>query len=128
MPSCARCKLLLLISVVTLSCVGAFLPPSILYFPSSQNSGIETKTGVSPRSSSSVQVPGQAQPGSLDSIVETRFETIPQEGTMMQSPAFKILDFLISIPVVKDLMFGVYRKQVVEKAEKNGFGMDRDYE
>lgn len=38
----------------------------------------------------------------------------------MQTPAFKILDFLISIPIIKDVMFSVYRKQVVDKAEKMG--------
>jgi ubiquinone/menaquinone biosynthesis C-methylase UbiE len=47
-------------------------------------------------------------------------KVVPQEGTMMSSPAFKILDFLFGIPIVHDVMFGVYRKQIVEKAEKMG--------
>eukprot|EP00600_Ochromonadales_sp_CCMP1393_P007292 CAMPEP_0174973312 /NCGR_PEP_ID=MMETSP0004_2-20121128/11166_1 /TAXON_ID=420556 /ORGANISM="Ochromonas sp., Strain CCMP1393" /LENGTH=364 /DNA_ID=CAMNT_0016223735 /DNA_START=64 /DNA_END=1158 /DNA_ORIENTATION=- len=45
---------------------------------------------------------------------------VPPEGTMMSSPAFKVLDFLFNIPIVHDLMFGVYRKQIVEKSEKMG--------
>lgn len=45
---------------------------------------------------------------------------VPPEGTMMASPAFRILDFLFNIPIVHDIMFGVYRKQIVEKAEKMG--------
>lgn len=39
---------------------------------------------------------------------------------MMNSPAFKMLDFLFGIPIIHDIMFGVYRKQIVEKAEKMG--------
>jgi len=46
--------------------------------------------------------------------------TIPAEGTMMSSPLFKVLDFIISIPFIHDLMFGIYRKQIVEKSEKMG--------
>ena len=57
-----------------------------------------------------------------DLMVDTsvRTQDKPAEGTMMQTPAFKILDFLISIPIIKDVMFSVYRKQVVDKAEKMG--------
>ena len=68
----------------------------------------------------------QLSPPSLSStsdlVVETSFDKRdkPAEGSMMQTPAFKVLDFLISIPIIKDLMFSVYRKQVVEKAEKMG--------
>lgn len=69
-------------------------------------------------------------------------EEIPAEGTMMKSPAFKIFDFIMSIPIVhgmcfrkfplfalyvnsrplisSDIMFGIYRKQIVEKSEKMG--------
>jgi hypothetical protein len=47
-------------------------------------------------------------------------ENVPAEGTMFNSPAFKILDFIFGIPIVHDLMFGVYRKQIVEKSEKMG--------
>ena len=43
-------------------------------------------------------------------------ETVPAEGTMFQSPTFKILDFLFGIPIIHDIMFGVYRKQIVEKS------------
>lgn len=38
----------------------------------------------------------------------------------MSSPAFKILDFLMGVPLIHDVMFGVYRTQIVEKAEKMG--------
>jgi hypothetical protein len=41
---------------------------------------------------------------------------VPAEGTMFQSPAFKVFDFLFGIPLIHDIMFGVYRKQIVEKA------------
>lgn len=43
-------------------------------------------------------------------------ETVPAEGTMFDSPTFKILDFLFGIPIIHDIMFGVYRKQIVEKS------------
>jgi len=50
----------------------------------------------------------------------------------MNSPAFKILDFIISIPIVHDVMFGIYRKQIVEKSEKMGLAwtefMDEQWE
>lgn len=39
---------------------------------------------------------------------------------MFKSPVFKVFDFLLSIPILHDILFGVYRKQVVEKAEKMG--------
>ena len=39
---------------------------------------------------------------------------------MFNSPVFKILDFLFGIPIIHDIMFGVYRKQIVEKSEKMG--------
>ena len=39
---------------------------------------------------------------------------------MFNSPTFKILDFLLGIPIIHDIMFGVYRKQIVEKSEKMG--------
>ncbi|KAJ1413566.1 S-adenosyl-L-methionine-dependent methyltransferase [Ochromonadaceae sp. CCMP2298] len=39
---------------------------------------------------------------------------------MMQSPMFKFLDFLFEIPLIHDIMFGVYRKQIVTKSEKMG--------
>jgi len=39
---------------------------------------------------------------------------------MFKSPLFKFLDFLFTIPFVHDLLFGVYRKQIVEKAEQMG--------
>jgi hypothetical protein len=39
---------------------------------------------------------------------------------MFNSPVFKILDFLLGIPIIHDIMFGVYRKQIVEKSEKMG--------
>lgn len=57
---------------------------------------------------------------SSETIANTQYENIPEEGTMMNSPAFKILDFLFNIPLIHDIMFGVYRKQIVEKAEKMG--------
>ena len=39
---------------------------------------------------------------------------------MMSSPMFKILDFLINIPIIHDVLFSVYRKQIVTKSEKMG--------
>lgn len=45
---------------------------------------------------------------------------VPAEGTMFKSPVFKMLDFLFTIPIIHDLMFGIYRKQIVEKSEKMG--------
>lgn len=50
----------------------------------------------------------------------TMSRSVPKEGTMMSSPAFKILDFIMSIPIVHDIMFGIYRKQIVQKSEKMG--------
>lgn len=47
-------------------------------------------------------------------------DDVPAEGTMFKSPAFKFFDFLLSIPILHDVLFGVYRKQTVEKAEKLG--------
>ena len=76
--------------------------------------GLSNKV-VAPRPSAQPQSTGNS-----DVIIETKYNSVPEEGTMMESPAFKILDFLISIPLIKDLMFGVYRKQVVDKAEKMG--------
>jgi hypothetical protein len=55
-----------------------------------------------------------------DSSAVSSTVNVPQEGTMMSSPAFKIIDFIMSIPIVHDIMFGVYRKQIVEKSEKMG--------
>jgi len=43
-----------------------------------------------------------------------------EEGAMFRSPAFKAFDFMMNIPIVHDVMFGVYRKQIVEKSEKLG--------
>jgi ubiquinone/menaquinone biosynthesis C-methylase UbiE len=43
-----------------------------------------------------------------------------EEGAMFETPAFKFFDFLFGIPIVHDIMFGVYRKQIVEKSEKLG--------
>lgn len=43
-------------------------------------------------------------------------DRVPAEGTMFESPAFKLFDFLFGIPLIHDIMFGVYRKQIVEKA------------
>lgn len=39
---------------------------------------------------------------------------------MFETPAFKALDFLLSIPIIHNILFGVYRKQIVEKSEKMG--------
>ena len=58
---------------------------------------------------------------STDKMITTSApEETREEGAMMSSPAFKILDFIMSIPIIHDLMFGVYRKQIVEKSEKMG--------
>jgi len=53
-------------------------------------------------------------------IAETQLEAVPEEGTMFRSPVFKFLDFLLGIPIIHDVLFRVYREQVVEKAEKMG--------
>jgi hypothetical protein len=45
---------------------------------------------------------------------------VPKEGTMFKNPIFKVFDFLLGIPVIHDILFGVYRKQIVEKSEKMG--------
>ena len=39
---------------------------------------------------------------------------------MMSSPMFRFLDFVIRIPIIHDILFGIYRKQVVEKSENMG--------
>jgi len=51
---------------------------------------------------------------------QTELDSVPEEGTMFNSPIFKVLDFLFDIPLIHDIMFGVYRKQIVEKSEKMG--------
>lgn len=43
-----------------------------------------------------------------------------EEGAMFNTPAFKFFDFMFGIPIIHDIMFGVYRKQIVEKSEKMG--------
>lgn len=53
-------------------------------------------------------------------IIVKEKEVVPAEGTMFQSPVFIILDFLLGIPIIHDVLFGVYRKQIVEKATKMG--------
>jgi len=45
-------------------------------------------------------------------------QEVAPEGTMFQNPIFRAFDFLLGIPIVHDLLFGVYRKQIVEKSEK----------
>ena len=52
--------------------------------------------------------------------VEVDMDNVAAEGTMFNSAPFKIINFIMSIPVVHDVMFGVYRKQIVQKAEKMG--------
>lgn len=44
----------------------------------------------------------------------------PAEGTMMASPTFKIMDALFNVPIFHSVLFGVYRKQIVQKSEKMG--------
>ena len=39
---------------------------------------------------------------------------------MFKSTIFKVFDFLLGIPLLHDILFGVYRKQIVEKSEKMG--------
>lgn len=59
-------------------------------------------------------------------------ESIPAEGTMMSSPVFRFLDFLLGIPIIHDILFGVYRQNIVKKAEEMGLGwtafMDEQWE
>jgi len=47
-------------------------------------------------------------------------QEVAPEGTMFQNPIFRALDFLLGIPIIHDVLFGVYRKQIVEKSEKMG--------
>jgi ubiquinone/menaquinone biosynthesis C-methylase UbiE len=47
-------------------------------------------------------------------------DSIADEGTMFQSPVFKFFDFLLGIPLIHDVLFGVYRMQIKEKSEKMG--------
>lgn len=54
----------------------------------------------------------------LDTPVD--INNVAAEGTMINSPSFKVIDFIMSIPIIHDIMFGVYRKQIVTKAEKMG--------
>ena len=50
----------------------------------------------------------------------------------MSSPLFRFLDFLLSVPIIHDILFGVYRKNIVKKAEEMGLGwtafMDEQWE
>lgn len=39
---------------------------------------------------------------------------------MFKSPVFKVFDFLLGIPIIHDILFGVYRQQIVDKSEKMG--------
>ena len=56
----------------------------------------------------------------LNVVICVLGQQVPPEGTMFKSPAFKILDFVFGIPFVHDLLFGVYRNQIVEKSHKMG--------
>jgi len=66
---------------------------------------------------SSIAAASTSASASASSVVST-----PQrkEGAMFQSPVFKLFDFLLGIPIIHDILFGVYRKQIVEKSEKMG--------
>lgn len=63
---------------------------------------------------------GAATPTWIYNGADKKDEAVPVEGTMMSSPTFKVMDFLFSIPIFHDILFGVYRKQIVEKSEKMG--------
>jgi ubiquinone/menaquinone biosynthesis C-methylase UbiE len=52
--------------------------------------------------------------------ISVSVDSVPEEGTMFKSPVFQFLDFLLGIPIIHDVLFGVYRKQIVEKSEKMG--------
>jgi len=54
------------------------------------------------------------------SLSELKSPEEREEGAMFKSPMFKFLDFMIGIPIIHDVMFGVYRSQIVEKSEKMG--------
>ena len=47
-------------------------------------------------------------------------DKVPAEGTMFSSPTFKFIDSLFNIPIIHDLLFGVYRQNIVKKAEDMG--------
>ena len=63
---------------------------------------------------------GAATPTWIYNGADNKDDDTPAEGTMMSSPTFKIMDFLFSIPILHDILFGVYRKQIVQKSEKMG--------
>ena len=85
--------------------------------------------GMSNRAVQNSRLKSTTEDISAISNTETK---VPAEGTMFNSPTFKALDFVMSIPIVHDIMFGIYRKQVVEKSEKMGLAwtefMDEQWE
>jgi len=64
----------------------------------------------------------ERKPAAEFKITQTEYAdgAIAEEGTMFQSPVFKFFDFLLGIPLIHDVLFGVYRMQIVEKSEKMG--------
>ena len=66
------------------------------------------------------KVPAPLNVAATQLDVEVDMDNVAAEGTMFNSAPFKIINFIMSIPVVHDIMFGVYRKQIVQKAEKMG--------
>jgi len=62
----------------------------------------------------------QARTTQFEFATTTIAEDNPKEGTMFNSVPFKVLDFIMSIPIVHDIMFGIYRKQIIKKSEKMG--------
>ena len=57
-----------------------------------------------------------------DTVVQIQpvAKIVEETKNAFDDPIFKVFDFLLSIPVVHDVLFGVYRMQVVEKSEKMG--------
>lgn len=132
--------LYLLPLILSLSCsvsVNAFIPSSNLnsdskskLSPREDLKNIKSKSSIGKESpvgnifdqQKTLTTPSLSSTRNLvtDTPLSNNANSSPAEGSMMQTPAFKVLDFLISIPLIKEVMFTVYRKQVVEKAEKMG--------
>ena len=53
-------------------------------------------------------------------VVAEQQVVVVEENKMFDSPTFKVIDFLLGIPIIHDVLFGVYRDQIVEKSEKMG--------
>jgi SAM-dependent methyltransferase len=106
-------KAAFLAAALCAGCVSSFRGTRMVRLTSSRLHAVtdappETKVMTSTSTSSSA------------SVTTLGLEPAVEEKSMFDNPVFKLFDFLLSIPVVHDVMFGVYRKQIVEKSEKMG--------